>query len=879
MRNLIVSILILCVSSLFAGGVNETHSIEIGYRHLNISPSGEHLVYSIEKLPGLYINNLVTNKTTKISAGRNSAMQVSWSADSRYLGFKYHQEINGIRLQIPALIDVIDNKIIPLSQPVPETGIPSISTNGMITYSIGRQVIIKSLALKIIKELTLPEYANQTPIAPNGKFIVYNDEDDRMWLMDLYSENSRELLLPEGGYFEPEWSPDSRYILFTSLDRNLIIYDIQNDKVRRLGAGIHGDWSADSKAIVYSQIDYTEATSVDRSRIIHYSLNGTTITVSESSALLMDYPIFSSANKIVYSERKEGKIFKTTSFKQNMNKQSDLIEIEPNTSISELSLPQQAFISKIASVLAEDVFDIPYVNQRYDTPDEYNGNSACGATAAIMCIAYYNLVEPWPITVSWPYSHTSNYGNYIMNIYTHKGYTFDIWAYDPNDKKAYGGFGHIVRNNPAWADTKGNMADYARKHGLDSDVDWSPSRSKLMDEVSQRTPFVLLNSLTSSGHYISVIGYKNDAKSVIVNDPYGNKNNGYANFYGQRSVYDWPGYDYNNENLNTVHCYIYFRGTVPGYSDLEAISKTEPDTLRPGQSFPYSVTVYNYGDSSSSATDGKLYFVDTDKNKSQIASVNIPQLSYGDSVVFDINVQLADSLVSGNDYNLEFIADPEYQNEEMMWNNNSYQTFLTIEGYPEIYYYYPENNAQITTPNPTIKASFKNIVTTIVSDSVRMYLDGTDITSLASVSARSVRFTAHEGLSIGNHFVKVHVVNKAGYKSKLSWQFEITDGTAIGKDDIPKPLLFRLNQNYPNPFNNSTRIGFSIPTSGMVSMKIYDTSGRLIKTIANTNLSAGTHFYNWDSSNNNGQLSASGIYFVSLEWNGQREMRRILLIK
>jgi hypothetical protein len=212
----------------------------------------------------------------------------------------------------------------------------------------------------------------------------------------------------------------------------------------------------------------------------------------------------------------------------------------------------------------KQISDVPYIHQVYDTPDWFNGHWACGATSAMMVISYYKILPYWDCTVSQPYSHVSHYGRYICEKYTFNGVTYNYGSADPNGTIAYGGYGYITRNN--WADTKGYMRDYFKNHKFpDSYVDWSPSYSKLRSEIDAGRPFVLLNSLTSAGHYITIIGYFDNQYTVVSNDPYGNKNTpGYPSYDGAGARYDWPGYNNGYKNLNAVHCFIYARGYTGG---------------------------------------------------------------------------------------------------------------------------------------------------------------------------------------------------------------------------------------------------------------------------------------------------------------------------
>ena len=81
--------------------------------------------------------------------------------------------------------------------------------------------------------------------------------------------------------------------------------------------------------------------------------------------------------------------------------------------------------------------------------------------------------------------------------------------------------------------------------------------------------------------------------------------------------------------------------------------------------------------------------------------------------------------------------------------------------------------------------------------------------------------------------------------------------------------------NYPNPFNPSTRISYSLPNSGYVSLKVYDILGREIETIVNEFQKAGTYAAHFDASN-----LASGIYFYELQVGNEFvETKKMLLMR
>jgi hypothetical protein len=75
-----------------------------------------------------------------------------------------------------------------------------------------------------------------------------------------------------------------------------------------------------------------------------------------------------------------------------------------------------------------------------------------------------------------------------------------------------------------------------------------------------------------------------------------------------------------------------------------------------------------------------------------------------------------------------------------------------------------------------------------------------------------------------------------------------------------KPQALILNQNYPNPFNPTTNIKYQVPSSGFVTLKIYDVLGKEISVLVNKIMEPGIYFVQFD-----GSKLSSGTYFYRLE--------------
>ena len=103
---------------------------------------------------------------------------------------------------------------------------------------------------------------------------------------------------------------------------------------------------------------------------------------------------------------------------------------------------------------------------------------------------------------------------------------------------------------------------------------------------------------------------------------------------------------------------------------------------------------------------------------------------------------------------------------------------------------------------------------------------------------------------------------------------QVQDGTAR------IPSVFGLRQNVPNPFNPVTTIAFDVPSGGAeMSLRIYDVSGRLVRTLVDGYELEGTRSVTWDGTNDQGESLASGIYFYRMTAPEYSETIKMILLK
>ncbi len=104
----------------------------------------------------------------------------------------------------------------------------------------------------------------------------------------------------------------------------------------------------------------------------------------------------------------------------------------------------------------------------------------------------------------------------------------------------------------------------------------------------------------------------------------------------------------------------------------------------------------------------------------------------------------------------------------------------------------------------------------------------------------------------------------------INWD---TPLSANPSDFIPYPSGFSLSC-YPNPFNPTTTISFELPRGGQVTLDVYDLMGRLVQTLVNESMTAGSHQIAFDGSH-----LASGIYWSRLNAGGKQVVRKMVLLR
>ncbi|MFA3783610.1 T9SS type A sorting domain-containing protein [Melioribacteraceae bacterium 4301-Me] len=151
--------------------------------------------------------------------------------------------------------------------------------------------------------------------------------------------------------------------------------------------------------------------------------------------------------------------------------------------------------------------------------------------------------------------------------------------------------------------------------------------------------------------------------------------------------------------------------------------------------------------------------------------------------------------------------------------------------------------------NATDMTDIKTVVSKQLS-SINFQLSEKEIEKIEKQSSKDVEFTFDVNRTVDinkTDTLKFLITTKVG-----SWTKEILIG-------YESPTEYKLEQNYPNPFNPETVIGYQLPVSSKVTLKIYDILGREVVTLVDERQEVGYYEKKFNAEN-----LASGMYIYRL---------------
>ena len=114
-----------------------------------------------------------------------------------------------------------------------------------------------------------------------------------------------------------------------------------------------------------------------------------------------------------------------------------------------------------------------------------------------------------------------------------------------------------------------------------------------------------------------------------------------------------------------------------------------------------------------------------------------------------------------------------------------------------------------------------------------------------------------------------------GTNGNGTWRRPLSEMITAVKDGKGEtPTAFSLLQNYPNPFNPATVISYQLSENSVVTLKVYDELGRLVKLLVEGRQAAGVHSVTFNASS-----LSSGVYFYRLNAANFADTKKLMIVK
>ncbi len=175
---------------------------------------------------------------------------------------------------------------------------------------------------------------------------------------------------------------------------------------------------------------------------------------------------------------------------------------------------------------------------------------------------------------------------------------------------------------------------------------------------------------------------------------------------------------------------------------------------------------------------------------------------------------------------------------------------------------------------PTYKTAEYNVLLAgkepVATDSIASYLMGND--------PEAEKLQLPDGVRQCDNYLEL-LHQKGVGTNQMSEIQAVGDGahlvTSVRPDREVVPLDgFQLCQNFPNPFNSSTAIGFYLPHTEHVTIKIYNIAGQEIDTLVDSEIAAGKHEFHWMTKN-----LSSGVYFYKMQAGKFSDTKKLIYQK
>lgn len=131
----------------------------------------------------------------------------------------------------------------------------------------------------------------------------------------------------------------------------------------------------------------------------------------------------------------------------------------------------------------------------------------------------------------------------------------------------------------------------------------------------------------------------------------------------------------------------------------------------------------------------------------------------------------------------------------------------------------------------------------------------------------------------GDWYYLVAACDADGHMGGYSEPFFTSGGQGTPVGDLIAPAELAVTGLAPNPFNPRTVVRFDVPRAAVVRLQVFDLRGRLVATLQDGPLAAGSHEATWMGTDRSGRSAATGVYLVRLDDGRSISTRKAVLAK
>lgn len=128
------------------------------------------------------------------------------------------------------------------------------------------------------------------------------------------------------------------------------------------------------------------------------------------------------------------------------------------------------------------------------------------------------------------------------------------------------------------------------------------------------------------------------------------------------------------------------------------------------------------------------------------------------------------------------------------------------------------------------------------------------------------------GLESGNYSGMIKISSNDNDTPQIDIPVSLELGTVSIEENLAADIS--LVGNYPNPFNPETTINFSLTSSAIVEMSVYNSKGEMVTKVDPKQFNAGRNSFKFDGSSFN-----SGVYFYTIKSGNKAITKKMLLVK